>query len=39
LINYTRKEMKFSGLDALTTQLNQDRTVISQLLAGINPAE
>lgn len=39
LINYTRKEMKFSGLDALTDQLTRDKKEISGLLSNINPAE
>lgn len=39
LINYTRKEMKFSGLDALTNQLTRDKKEISGLLSNINPAE
>lgn len=36
LMAYTRKEMKFSGLDALKAQLNKDRSDISMLLKDIN---
>jgi riboflavin kinase/FMN adenylyltransferase len=32
ILEYTRKEMKFSGLDALKTQLDQDKVFISSLL-------
>ena len=35
LLAYTRKEMKFSGLDALKEQLNTDRNNIIQLLKEI----
>jgi riboflavin kinase/FMN adenylyltransferase len=33
---YTRKEMKFSGLDALRSQLDTDKITISELLKKIN---
>lgn len=37
LLKYIRKEMKFSGLDALIHQLNEDKNQISTLLENIIP--
>ena len=36
LVAYTRKEMKFSGLDALKAQLNKDKSDINILLQDFN---
>lgn len=38
LVTYTRKEMKFPGLDALKERLSQDKDEIQRFLATINPA-
>ena len=39
LLKYTRKEMKFSGIDALINQLNEDKNQISTFLENINPSK
>lgn len=36
MLNYTRKEMKFPGLDALIQQLNDDKHQITNMLKQIN---
>lgn len=38
LIAYTRKEIKFSGLEALKERLNIDREEIQRMLNNVNPA-
>ena len=38
MLKYTRKEMKFSGIDALILQLNDDKNQISKMLENINPS-
>ncbi|MBM3444138.1 MAG: bifunctional riboflavin kinase/FAD synthetase [Bacteroidetes bacterium] len=37
LIKYTRKELKFSGLEALKEQLKLDKLTISEFFNGLNP--
>ncbi|NBO58952.1 MAG: bifunctional riboflavin kinase/FAD synthetase [Chitinophagia bacterium] len=39
LLKYTRKEMKFSGIDALINQLHEDKNQISKILENINPSK
>jgi riboflavin kinase/FMN adenylyltransferase len=39
LFKYTRKEMKFSGIDALINQLHEDKNQISKILENINPSK
>jgi riboflavin kinase/FMN adenylyltransferase len=39
LIRHTRKEMKFSGLDALIAQLNKDKEEITAIHSAANPSK
>ncbi|MEY3348631.1 MAG: hypothetical protein RLY46_670 [Bacteroidota bacterium] len=39
LIKHTRKEMKFSGLDALIAQLDKDKKEISEIFSAANPSK